>query len=62
MADKKNWTQILEQLDQCPSITVSDEEKATVSSTMTRLHKSGDKEFTIKKSRLTGENILVRIV
>lgn len=62
MVDNKNWTQILEQLETCPSITVSDEEKATVSSTMTRLHKSGKKEFTIKKSRLNGENIVVRIV
>jgi len=62
MANNKNWTQILEQLDPCPTITVTDAEKAAVSSTMTRLHKSGDKEFTIKRSKLNGKNIVVRIV
>lgn len=59
---KKNWTEKLESLPVAPSFTVSDEDKASVSATMSRFHTKGKKEFALKKSILTDENIIVRIV
>lgn len=60
--NRKNWIEKLESLPLAPSFTVSDDEKASVSSTMSRLHLKGKKEFAIKKSKITDENIIVRIV
>lgn len=56
------WTKQLEELEKAPAIKVSDQDRGSVSTAMSRALVKGNKEFVMKKSILTGENIIVRIV
>jgi len=56
------WTKRLDEMELAPAIKVSDPDKGSVSTAMSRALAKGKKEFVMKKSAITGENIIVRIV